>query len=281
MTAEVTMKRAMLVLLLMIAPASGAATESEESPPSKWHFEAQPYAWLPDIPATVTVKGRTVHANVTASDVWDLLTGGNAFAAAGYFSLSYDRFSVFDDSFGGYLEASVSERIPTPLCCSLSIRATDKIKLVINDAALGYELGRWSLPGRKRSFTLGVYAGARTMWFSNKLTANAGVVGGVQKAANVSDSFAWSDPLIGVRWSAPLLDWLSLDFRGDIGGFGASSHLIWGISSAAKVWLPWHPLSLQPYAFLGYRLVDFDRSSNTGNISMQVRGATAGAGFVF
>jgi len=26
--------------------------------------------------------------------------------------------------------------------------------------------------------------------------------------------------LIGVRWSAPLLDLLSFNFRGDIGGFG-------------------------------------------------------------
>ena len=73
----------------------------------------------------------------------------------------------------------------------------------------------------------------------------------------------------------------SLDFRGDIGGFGASSDFIWGIASAAKIWMPWHPSSLKPYAFLGYRVVDFDRSSNAGSISLQFRGPTAGMGFVF
>src|SRR5262249_50207652 len=160
---------------------------------SKWHFEALPYGWLSGNFGTVTVKGNTVPIAVTGSDLYGLLEDGNAFAFAGYFAVSYDRFSVFDDSVGGYAEESVSERVQTPLCCSLSIRATDKVKFVINDASVGYELGRWSLPGRKRSFTLGVYAGARSMWFYNKLTANAGVVGVVQKAANVVDSFAWSD----------------------------------------------------------------------------------------
>ena len=270
------------IALLWLAPGAAAADDGEAPPPpSPWHFEAEPYGWLFGQFGTATVKGRGVDIAVTPVDTYQLLEDGNAFAAAGYFELGYGRFSVFDDSMGGYAETTVDERIPTPLCCSISVRAKDKIKLVVNDAALGWEVGRWSLPGRTRPFTLGVYAGARSMWFSNKVSAKAGVSGGVQRAASVSDSFAWSDPLFGVRWSAPLFDPVSLDFRGDVGGFGASSHFIWGIASAVKIWLPWHPWSLQPYAALGYRLVDFDRSNGADAISLQLRGPTAGAGFVF
>jgi hypothetical protein len=257
------------------------ATDAEHTRAREWQLEAMPYAWLPGNFGTATVKGNTVHIAVTPSDMYQLLEDGNAFAGSGYFALGWGRLSVFDDSFGGYAEEAVDERIPTPLCCSISVRATDKIKFVINDAAIGWELERWSLPGRTRPLTLGVYAGARSMWFYNKLNAKLGVVGGVQKAANTSDSFAWSDPLIGVRWSAPVLEPVSIDFRADIGGFGASSNLIWGIAANVKVWLPWHPLELHPYAALGYRVVDFDRSNADGDITLQFRGPMAGAGFVF
>src|SRR5205823_9824826 len=52
-----------------------------------------------------------------------------------------------------------------------------------------------------------------------------------------------ADRLIGVRWSVPVLDRLSLDFVGGV-----------------RYWLPWSPLpSIQPYLGLGYRLAAFER----------------------
>jgi hypothetical protein len=229
---------------------------------------------------SVTVKGHPVQMAVTPIDVYQLLEDGHAYAAAGYFSLSYDRFSAFVDSVGGYATENVNEQIPTPVA-PLSVSATDKTKFVITDFALGYRLGQWSLPGRQRSLTLGVYAGARYTFFSNKLTATASVAGATPLNANVFQSFAWADPLIGVRWSIPVLDSVSLDFRGDIGGFGNSSNLTWGLVSAVRYWLPWAPMSLHPYLAAGYRVVGYDRSNREDNIQMQIRGPLAGAGFVF
>ena len=66
----------------------------------------------------------------------------------------------------------------------------------------------------------------------------AGVSGGVHWSASAFQSWGWADPLIGFRWEVPVLDRLSLAFRGDIGGFGASSDLIWGIDSEVRYWLP-------------------------------------------
>ncbi len=279
--------RAVLALVLgLVAIATPARAEDEaaEAPPpspSRWRFEALPYAWVPGQFGSVDVKGRTVDVAVSPKDSLDLVTAGNAFAVAGYFSLAYDRLSVFVDSFGGYAEVPIHERIPTALCCTISVEGRSKLKYVVNDAAIGWELGRWTLPHRERPLTLGVYAGARSMWFLVKVAANAGVVKGVRQAANATDSFAWSDPILGVQWSAPLLDPVSLDFRADIGGFGASSDLVWGISSAFKIWLPWRPFDVRPYGALGYRVVDFDRSSGSDRITLAFRGPTAGLGFAF
>jgi len=127
--------------------------------------------------------------------------------------------------------------IPTQLY-TLSVAATGKLRFAMSDFALRYQLGRWSLAGRRRPFSLGVYAGTRYMYFNVKLSARGGVVGAVQQSASASNSWAWADPLIGVRWEVPVLDRLSLDFRGDIGGFGASSDLVWGAPRRREVLAP-------------------------------------------
>lgn len=263
-------------------PGLGTAGFAADEQASKWEFEAQPYAWLAGNFGSVTVKGRTARITVTPVDLYHLLEDGQAFGAAGYFSLAYDRFSVFADSVGGYAEEKVTETFPRRFL-TLSVSARDKIKFAVTDAALGYRLGQWSLPGRRRSLTLGVYAGTRGTFFSNKLTVSGELVGRRvrSRSASVFDSFAWADPLIGVRWSLPVLDSVSLDFRGDIGGFGASSQLVWGLVGSVRYWVPWTPVSTHPYLAGGYRVVDFDRSSSPGSVEMQMRGPFAGAGFVF
>lgn len=272
-----------LAVALAIVPGASAADDTEPAEPSapKLVFEALPYAWVPGAHGTIEVKDTTVRIDVDPVDVLELLFDGNAFAAAGYFALSYDRFSVFADSMGGYAELSVAQSIPTQLCCTLTIDAKDKMKFVLTDVGVGYELGRWTLPKRARPLTLGVWAGARVVYLSNELDAKLGVVQGAQQSANVFDSLDWADPLIGVRWTVPVLDAVDLDIRGDIGGFGASSDLTWGLVGNLKLWLPWKPFDLVPYAVLGYRVVALDRSPDAGEVGMQLRGPVLGAGFVF
>ena len=200
--------------------------------------------------------------------------------AAGYFSVRHDRLSAFVDAFGGYAEESVTEHVPTQFC-NLAVAATAEVRPVIVDFAVGYRLGQWSLANRQRPVSLGVYAGTRYMHFGAHLRASGGVVGGLQRSANVSETFNWADPMIGLRWEVPVLDRLSLDFRADIGGFGVSSDLIWGLVGGARYWLAWKPWSVQPWIGAGYRAVVFDRSNEVGNITLQMRGPMGGVGFVF
>jgi len=271
------------VLVASLTPVfaeDAAEPGAADAPAKKWELEARLYGWISGTYGSMTVKGNTVQVESTPSDVWQLLIHGNAFAGAGYFALRYDRWSAFVDSDGGYLEETVHETIPTQLC-TLTVDAKDKIKLVITDVGFGYRLGEWTLPDRERPLTFGVYAGTRYMHFGNKLNATLGVAHGIQKAATVRDVFDWADPMIGVQWTAPLFDMVSLDFRGDIGGFGVSSDLIWGLDGTVKVWVPWTPVSLHPYVALGYRVVAFDRGSSADNVNLQLRGPTAGIGLTF
>jgi hypothetical protein len=263
--------------LALLALLAGGIAWADERP--HWEFEVAPYAWIPGNFGTATVKGRTANIDVSVRDALDLATSGNAFTAAGYFSIAYDRWSVFADAFGGYAEASVSETIPTRFCTA-SVAGKAKIKPVLADFALGYRLGQWSLPGRRRPLTVGVYAGARYSFTGIRLNASAGV-GGSSRSDSVSRSFSWADPMIGVRWEVPVFDRVSLDFRGDIGGFGASSDLIWGLVGGARYWLPWTPWSTQPWLGAGYRAAAFDRTSGADSLDLQFRGPTGGMGFVF
>jgi len=173
-------------------------------------------------------------------------------------SARYDRWSVFADAVGGYAEEGVNERIPTQLC-TLSVAATGKLRFAMSDFALGYQLGRWSLAGRWRPFSLGVYAGTRYMYFNVKLSARAGVVGAVQQSASASNSWAWADPLSAASGRAPI-----------------SSG---GLVGDVKYWLPW---AIQPWLAVGYRAISFNRDfAGSNNIDLQFRGPTSGAGFVF
>ncbi len=119
------------------------------------------------------------------------------------------------------------------------------------------------------------------MRFGVDLDAKEGVAGGVQRAAAASDAFGWFDPMIGVRWEVPVLDRLSLGFRSDIGGFGVSSDLIWGLATGVRWWVPYTRSGIEPWVGAGYRSVWFDRSSSEGDMSLAFHGPTMGAGFVY
>jgi hypothetical protein len=270
---------AIAVGIALLVVATSGLVSAEEKP--HWEFEFVPYGWVAGNYGSVTVKGRTANFAVTPSDLYQIMEDGHAFGGAGYLSVRYDRWSVFADAFGGYAREGVTEKIPTQLC-TLSVSADAKIYFAMSDFAVGYQLGRWSLPHRRRPFTLGVYAGTRYEYFNAKLGVSGGVIGNTPGGRGRSKSWGWADPMIGVRWEVPVLDRFSLDFRGDVGGFGASSQFIWGLVGGVRYWFPWSPWSIQPWLGLGYRVTSFNRDfGSSGSIDLVFRGPTASLGFVF
>jgi hypothetical protein len=260
------------IVLALVLPNAAAADEEP-----RWEFEVVPYAWLPGTFGTLQTRGRTAFLDTTVDDLLTLLFDGDALAGAAYFGARYGRWSAFVDAFGGYLEMKADAKV----CCT-TIDATVTTYPVVIDVAFGYQLGSWSLPDRRRPVTLGVYAGTRIMHLGSDIRADVQRPGVAARTLGVSTAFDWADPMIGVRWEVPLHDRISLDFRGDIGGFGASSELIWGLVGGVRWWLPWNPWNSRPWLGMGYRAIAFDHELGPGDeADMEMRGPYSGIGFVF
>jgi len=265
-----------------MATAAMPATPAVEEAPSPWQFEVAPYAWISGTGGTANVAGRSVDLDFGPGDVLSLLFQGDAFAAGGYFGARYDRWFGFLDAFGGFLRDGQREMIPTRFC-TVSASVNTTVYPVLVDLAVGYQLGEWTLGKRLRPVSLGAYAGMRFTHFGVDLGTQAGVVGGYQgQGRSVSTGYNWADPMIGLRGEIPVFDRLSLAFRGDVGGWGASSELIWGVVGDLRYWPEWSPWSTQPWLGLGWRIAAFDRELGAGNkLDLALTGPTAALGFVF
>jgi hypothetical protein len=283
-----------LVLVLSIAASAGAGEPAPATDvvgegfrraaaaPSAWEFEVVPYTWITATYGSLDVDGRTAHLSVTPLDLLEAVVHGNALAGGAYASARWRRFSVFVDAFGGGARADERVTVPTRRC-ALDVDARVTVKQVFVDVGVGADVGRWALAGRRRPLTLGVYAGMRYVHLGSKVRATASVAQlGLERRTDATTAFDWADPLIGIRFEVPLHDRVSLDFRGDIGGFGASSDLIWGLVGDVRYWMEWQPKGIRPWVGLGYRLAAFDRSSGEQTTAqVQFRGPTVGLGLVF
>jgi hypothetical protein len=124
--------------------------------------------------------------------------------------------------------------------------------------------------------------GGRFMYFYTKLSLT-----GQRGFLNVSDSASldWVDPFVGGRYLVPIVDNLALSFRGDIGGFGAGSHLAWNIVTGFEYALPWKLFSASTRAMAGYKVIDFDYRTGSGQrerrLALEQRGPALGFAFDF
>jgi hypothetical protein len=272
---------AAMIGLAMLAIATPCLAAEEEQAPG-WQFEVMPYAWLPGTFGTIEVKGRTATVDTTIGDVLTLLWHGDAFTLGGYFGARHDRWSLFADAYGGFLDTSATELVPTRFC-TLQVGATAKLRPVLADVAVGYQLGEWRIPEWRRPISVGMYLGTRIVHLGVDLETSAGVVGGFQgRGRSVSDSFTTATPMLGVRWEIPVHDQVSFDFRGDLGGLPGGSRLNWNFVGDVRYWLDWSPWGSQPWLEAGYRVVGFNHDFGGGNdLELQLRGPLLALGFAF
>lgn len=269
------------IWLAMLAVARPCLAEEEEQAPG-WQFEVMPYAWISGAFGTIDVRGRTANVDTTLGDVLTLLWHGDAFTGGGYFGARYDRFSLFADAYGGYLNGSATQFVPlTRVRRTLQVGATARLHPVIADVAVGYQLAEWRVPDWRRPISVGMYLGTRIVHVGVDLTAKAAVVGGLQgPGRSVSNSFTTASPMVGVRWEIPVHDQVSFNFRGDLGGLPSGSRLNWNFVGDVRYWMDWG--GTQTWLAAGYRLVGFNSNFDNGNeLDLQLRGPLVALGFAF
>jgi hypothetical protein len=105
--------------------------------------------------------------------------------------------------------------------------------------------------------SLSAYAGARFWRVDSDVTIRSGgPLGQVLTAGRTED---WIDPVIGLRYAAPLSErWLFVA-KGDIGGFGVGSDFSWHVT----VFAAWRATQ-RGHLILGYRHIDVDYDDGSG-----------------
>lgn len=244
-----------------------------------WTYIAMPYAWLPSVKGTTTVKGRSTDIDATFGDLLDREIPEELFGLMGAFEARRGPFAIMTDlvymkvgvSDGGARVRSVHPQIGGALAASASLQ----FEMVIAEAALSYELFRWegAAPGTGTSIDL--YGGGRFWWqnadASLALTAGLSIADltvSRGRAVAASGDVTWFDPLVGLRLRHHFSPGTELVLRADVGGFGVGSDFSW----QAMGYVNWEFTRTQSTAWsgmLGYRALQVDFAKGSGRTLYQ------------
>jgi hypothetical protein len=248
-----------------------------------WRFDLTPYAWLPSLNGSSTIKGHT--ADIDASFFGDLIhrkIPKELFGLMTAFEARNDRFAILGDftylllgaSKGGARSVSLDPR----LTADVSANFDTTIKMIITELAGAYELARWGSPAASTT-SLDLYAGGRLWWQQAEASLNVNAALALRlprRSFNLSGSRAyadsgdvtWVDPLVGLRLRHQFTPGHELTLSGDVGGFGAGSEFSWQAIGAYRFALA------QAYGatwsgLLGYRALYVDYSKGAGDTLYQ------------
>ncbi len=250
---------------------------------SPWTIDITPYAWMPSLSGSSTIKG--YKTDVDATFFGDLIhreIPKQLFGLMTAFEARKDRFAILGDFtyllVGASKSGLRSESLDTRLTLDASANFETTIKMVITELAGAYELARWGSPAASTT-AIDVYAGGRLWWQQAEASLNvsAALVASLpresytwdgSRAVAKSPDVTWVDPLVGLRLRHQFTPGHELLLSGDIGGFGVGSELSWQAVGAYRfafakgygaVWS----------GMLGYRALYADYSKGSGSTLYQ------------
>ena len=243
-----------------------------------WTFTATPYAWVPLMNGSTTVKGRTTDVDVGYSDMWNLVKQSeipkDLIELAGYFEARNGRFSIFADLLYmkiGLGASMTSERNVGPLGISVGASAGLNYQMFIAEMAAAYEVARWGSTATPGSGTaIDVFGGARgwRQQADSNLAATATVnLGDLTRNADgtltASGIVGWIDPLVGVRLRHQFAPGWNFTASGDVGGFGVGSKFSWQALAALNYDF-YVAKSVTWSGMVGYKALYVDYSQGSG-----------------
>ena len=239
-------RAALAICGLSACPAFAESTSAQSvehaqpyNPPgaqSGWQFSASPYVWMSGMKGDMGVIEEVEPVGIDLS-FFDIL-GALKFALMGSFDARKDRFVASGDL--QFVRLSASEDIDIREADFLDVKLTEKT--FFGTATAGYRL-----VDQDRLF-LDLMAGGRINYAKTGLDLE-----GPQRSFSGSKSSTWFDPIIAVRFQAPLSERLSIRTYGDIGGFGVGSDLAWQLLGVAE-----YDLSSRWALYGGWRHFDVD-----------------------
>jgi hypothetical protein len=253
------MKIRTALTLAVLATSLFSPAHAQQAADSGWHYLIQPYALLPNM------KGETGIADLPAvsvdqdpQDIFDHLDLG----AMLYAEAHNDRWAFSSDV----------------LYMDLGQRATPKG--IVTDGDVDISQVGWELAALRRLtpwFELGLAATYNNIKADVKVTTDT-ILGVTTRSAGLTEE--WIDPTVVARATFPLRGNWFFQGRGNIGGFGIGSDLVWQVQADvgyrhSDKWL---------FTF-GYRIIDIDYDHGSGAdrfvYDMQTFGPVLKVGYSF
>lgn len=284
---------ALLACTLFVPPAR--AEEPHDESGSKWQVDFVPYLWISTMKGSTSVGGRSVGVDVGYEELFDLI--GDHFsllAGMGHLEVRHDRIYGFLDVVYATVDTDQAARLKGiddpqvstgPIDVAVELDQTS----TFFEFGAGYTVLRLPLPARNKPFAVEALAGGRYNYFWTRVRAAGsttipGLPSGSQAVSGAvagGGDIDWVDPFIGGRFMVPITNDIDLQFRGDIGGFGAGSDLAWSIVSGFKYRIPWEPLGVHPWFALTYKVLSFDYEDGAVGIDLTLQGPAVGIGLTF
>jgi len=236
-----------VVAVALVALPAAAETEADaDANATPWYSRVMVYGWVPvSAAANITLGQDSVSMQASTADLVKALEFTAAIRGEFWYArkmgLLVDLFYVMT---GG--EASVGQA-----------DFTLEVSQALGEAAFAYRLATWPTSSDARAMTIAadLYAGVRISRFKIDLDVNS---------TSHSRTNTLVDPIIGMRVPVQLAPSWQLVVRGDVGGFGIDSDLIWDVEFGFE-----HDVSSTIGIELGYRIMDIVFSADAGNATQQ------------
>jgi hypothetical protein len=254
------MRKACLVLSLLLFAASTAGAQDSTQSRQPWDFLVEPYFMFPNMNGT-TGLGDLPDVDVDASveDIFGALESGfmlYAEAQNGTWALSSDFL------FMGLEQDAVASSL-------------------IQSGSVSVKEAAWELAGLRRisPWLEGGVAG-RLVSLDAEVKVVRNLVGGGTTTQTGGLTETWVDPVLVVRVKWPASEPWLLQLRGDFGGFGIGSDLTWQVQAYGG-----YRVSHLFQATVGYRVLDIDYETGSGQerflYDITTSGPVARLGFNF
>ncbi len=214
------------LLLLSAALLAALATQANET--NKWTFDVSLYGLAVGMSGDISVGPVNADINAGFDKIWDNLE----FGAMGRLRIGYDRWGFATDIIYMGLQGSKNG-------------VTAEMDQWMVEPTLSYRVSKYFEP----------FVGVRYNNLSGEIRG-PGVLPSPRIPTGTQD---WWDPIVGANASLALGKGLSLNLRGDVGGFGVGSDLTWQIFPyVGWQFARWGSLEL------GYRWLDMDYENGSG-----------------
>jgi hypothetical protein len=246
------------VILALGAGGPAAAQEPAAAAAGGWSFGVTPYVWFASLEGDVGAISGLPPVSVDAG--FDDIIENADIALMVAAEARRGRFGVVTDF--TYLALSADGNTPGPLFGGAEVETTTVFATVA---------GFYQVLAHQR-VSLDALVGTRVWYVDTEIDRSADLL----PARSVQDDEVWADPVIGLRWTAPLGRSFFLAGAADIGGFGVASDFTWQLlGTLGYRFNDWFS------ARAGYRHLDVDYENDGFVWDVEMSGPIVGAIFRF